>query len=97
MSVHPAEPAIRAVHGYLETAFPGHDITETTRRQGEVTFKIHSQDGYYQVSVKLTFLDTHTVEEIGGLLQEWNLAAEVRKAKTACVIVGNGGVSVAWA
>ena len=92
-----ADPKICALRLYLESAFPGYTVSESTARKSEISFKIHGHDGYYQVSVKLTFLETHAVDEIAVLLQEWKVAVAVRTATTACVIVGNGGVSVAWA
>lgn len=87
---------IEVVRGYLQTAFPDHDIQDRSRRVTDHDFKVSRGGVSYTVTVKQTFLDDHTPEEITRLLDDWRLVSSVRKASTACVIVGNGGISTVW-
>lgn len=91
------DPAkIEAVRGYLRAAFPGHDIQDRSRRVTEHYFKVSREGVSYTVTFKQTFLDDHTAEEIARLLDEWRLVSSVRKAETACIVVGNGGICTVW-
>jgi hypothetical protein len=87
---------IEAVRGYLQTAFPDHDIRDRSRRVTDHDFTVSRGGVSYRVTVKQTFLDDHTPEEIACLLDDWRLVSSVRKAETACVIVGNGGIAAAY-
>src|SRR5437867_5938808 len=40
-----ADPKICALRLYLESAFPGYTVSESTARKSEITFKIHGHDG----------------------------------------------------
>lgn len=92
------DPAkIDAVRRYLQSAFPEYDIQDKSRGANGHDFTITRAGASYKATVKRTFLDDHTPEEIDGLLREWRLEKELRRSETAGVIVGNGGLCKAWA
>ena len=87
---------IDAVRRYLRTNFPRHDITDKSRGANGHDFKLSRGGSAYNVTVKRSFLDDHAPEEIGSLLQQWQMERALKKSETAGVIVGNGGLCVAW-
>jgi len=87
---------IDAVRNYLQTTFPKHALTDKSRGANGHDFKLSREGSAYSMTVKRAFLDDHTPEEIGGLLQRWQVERALRKSETAGVIVGNGGPCVAW-
>ena len=88
---------IDAVRTYLRTAFPQHELTDTSRGANGHDFTVTRASASYKASVKRTFLDDHTPQEIDELLRRWQLEKELKRSETAGVIVGNGGLCKAWA
>ncbi|MEK6604485.1 MAG: hypothetical protein AABY77_01175, partial [Nitrospirota bacterium] len=60
---------IDAVRSYLQTAFPRHELTDKSRGANGHDFKISRGGSAYKVTVKRSFLDDHTPDEIASLLQ----------------------------
>ena len=89
-------PKIDAVRHYLRMNFPLHDIQDKSRGANGHAFTLDRSGSAYKVTIKRSFLDDHSPEEIGGLLQQWRVERAIRKSETAGVIVGNGGPCVAW-
>ena len=87
---------IDAVRSYLQTNFPQHDITDKSRGVNGHDFKLSRGGSAYKVTVKRSFLDDHAPEEVGSLLQQWQVERVLKKSETAGVIVGNGGPCAAW-
>ena len=85
-----------AVRSYLQAAFPQHELTDKSRGANGHDFKLAREGSAYKVTVKRSFLDDHTPEEIDGLLRRWQMERTLKKSETAGVIVGNGGLCVAW-
>lgn len=91
------DPAkIDAVRSHLRTAFPRHELTDKSRGANGHDFKLARGGSIYKVTVKRSFLDEHAPDEIGALLQRWQLERALKKSETAGLIVGNGGLCVAW-
>jgi len=87
---------IDAVRTYLRTAFPRHALKDKSRGANGHDFKISREGSAYKVTVKRSFLDDHTPEEIGALLQQWQMERALKKSESAELLVGNGGLCVAW-
>ena len=87
---------IDAVRTYLLATFPQHDITEKSRGANGHDFNLSREGSTYKVTVKRSFLDDHTPAEIADLLRRWQMERTLKKSETAGLIVGNGGLCVAW-
>jgi hypothetical protein len=87
---------IDAVRSYLQATFPQHEITDKSRGVNGHDFKLSREGSAYKVTVKRSFLDDHTPDEIDGLLKRWQTERALKKSETAGLIVGNGGLCVAW-
>lgn len=87
---------IDAVRSYLRATFPQHEIQDQPRGANGHAFKLSRGGSAYNVTVKLSFLEDHAPEEIDDLLRRWQMERALKKSETAGVIVGNGGLCVAW-
>jgi hypothetical protein len=87
---------IDAVRGYLQATFPQHELTDKSRGANGHDFKLSREGSAYKVTVKRSFLDDHTPDEIDGLLKRWQTERALKKSETSGLIVGNGGLCVAW-
>ncbi len=87
---------IDAVRRYLQAAFPKHALTDKSRGANGHDFTLDRGGSAYKVTVKRSFLDDHTPEEIDDLLRRWQMERALKKSETAGLIVGNGGLCVAW-
>ena len=87
---------IDAVRSYLQITFPQHEIEDRSRGANGHDFTLSRGGSAYKVTVKRSFLDDHTPEEIASLLQQWQTERALKKSETAGVIIGNGGLCVAW-
>jgi hypothetical protein len=87
---------IDAVRSYLQATFPQHEIQDRSRGENGHDFKLSSGGSAYNVTVKRSFLDDHAPEEIDDILRRWQMERALKKSETAGVIVGNGGLCVAW-
>ena len=87
---------IDAVRSYLQTAFPQHEITDKSRGANGHDFKISRDGSAYKVTAKRSFLDDHPPEDIADLLTGWQTERALKKSETSGLIVGNGGLCVAW-
>ncbi len=87
---------IDAIRSYLHATFPRHELKDKSRGANGHDFKLSREGSAYSVTVKRSFLDDHTPEAIDDLLRRWQVERAIRKSETAGVIVGNGGLCVAW-
>jgi hypothetical protein len=90
------QASLHAIRVYLRNSFPDYEIQDRCRSTLHHDFLISRAGGFYKVMVKHTFLESHGPEEISRILGNWQLDLAIRKAETAMVIVGNGGVTTAW-
>lgn len=91
------DPAkIDAVRSYLQAAFPQHALTDKARGANGHDFKLSRGGSAYKVTVKRSFLDDHTPGEIDDLLRRWQMERALKKSGSAELLVGNGGLCVAW-
>ena len=87
---------IDTVRSYLRAAFPRHELTDKSRGANGHDFKISRGGSAYKVTVKRSFLDDHTPGEIDGLLRRWQMERALKKSESSGLLVGNGGLCVAW-
>lgn len=87
---------IDAVRRYLQTSFPRHDLTDKSRGANGHEFKLARESSGYTVTVKRSFLDGHRPDEISDILCRWQMARALKTSASAGLIVGNGGLCVAW-
>jgi hypothetical protein len=87
---------IDAVRSYLQATFPQHELKDKSRGANGHDFNLSRGGSAYKVTVKRSFLDDHTPEEIDDLLRRWQMERTLKKSETAGVIVGNGGLCVDW-
>ena len=87
---------IDAVRTYLRTMFPQHELTDKSRGANGHDFKLSRGGSAYKVTVKRSFLDGHTPDKIASLLQQWQMERALKKSESAGLLVGNGGLCVAW-
>lgn len=87
---------IDAVRNYLQATFPQHDLTDKSRGANGHAFKLSRCGSSYKVTVKRSFLDDHAPDEIDDLLRRWQMERALKKSETSGLIVGNGGLCVAW-
>ena len=87
---------IDAVRSYLQAAFPRHALTDKARGANGHDFKLVREGSAYTVTVKRSFLDDHTPDEIASLLHRWQMERALKKSESAGLLVGNGGLCVAW-
>lgn len=87
---------IDAVRTYLQATFPQHALTDKSRGANGHDFKLSRGGSIYKITAKRSFLDDHTPEEIDGFLRRWQTERALKKSETSGLIVGNGGLCVAW-
>ena len=87
---------IDAVRSYLRAAFPRHELTDKARGANGHDFKLSRGGSAYKVTVKRSFLDGHQPDDIADLLQRWQMARALKTSDSAELLVGNGGLCVAW-
>jgi len=78
------------VLGYLRQKFEDIEAHETPSGSCEITV---SEDGdYWRVNVSEEFVSSHDAEAARELVEDWNLAGEMRRAEGLGLMVSSAGV-----
>ena len=83
-------PGVEGAIDYLRQKFDWVDTRQTGSASCSVTVW-EGSDGW-RVNLSEEFLDAHSPEQVRRLLEEWNLAGEMRRAEGLDLTVSSAGV-----